>query len=204
MSGLAAAILPYILLYKYWALFIITFIASLAIPIPAGTLLVASAAFAAQGYFNIVILIVVVIIANMAGDNLAYWLARYYGRKVLYRVGFIRKILTSKDFTVIEKRIAKRPGLIIFLTRFEVIATLTTNLICGLGKVPYKKFLLYEALGALVDTVFYAMLGYLFGDTWQAIDKLIGNFTLVIFLAVALGVALSWKKLIHHLSQEAV
>ncbi len=204
MSFLAQTILPYILLYKYTALFVITFLAALAIPIPAGTLLVASAAFASQGYFNIVVLIIVVTIANMAGDNLSFWLARIYGKKLLYRVGFLKKILTSRNFILIEKRINKRPGFIIFITRFEVIATLTTNLICGMGNVRYRKFLLFEAMGAFADTFFYAMVGYLFGDSWQAVNDLIGNFSIVFFLAIALGVALFWKKIINNLAKEEI
>ena len=202
MDALAQTILPYVLLYKYWALFIITFLASLAIPIPAGTLLVGSAAFASQGYFNIVVLILVCMIANIAGDNVSYWLARMYGKKYLYRIGFLRKILTSKNFSIIEKRISERPGFIIIITRFEVLATLTTNLICGLGRVTYRKFMFYESIGAFLDTFFYAMIGYLFGDSWQAVNNLIGNFSIVFFLALALAVALFWKKLIQRLSRE--
>jgi len=204
MSFLAQAILPYVLLYKYWALFIITFLGSLALPIPAGTLLVASAAFASQGYFNIVVLIAVVIAANVLGDNILYWLARLYGKRVLYKVGFLKKILTSKNFGLIEKRINKSPGFVIFISRFEVIATLTVNLICGIGKVAYRKFMTFEIMGAFVDSFFYAMIGYLFGDSWQAVNNLIGNFSILFFLAIALGVALFWKKIIQGLSKEAI
>ncbi len=203
MDALAQTILPYILLYKYSALFVITFLASLALPIPAGTLLVASAAFASQGYFNIVVLIGVVIVANIAGDNILFWLARLYGKKVLYRIGFMRKILTSKNFTLIEDSISDRPGFVIFISRFEVIATLTVNLICGLGKVSYRKFMIYETLGAFVDAFFYGMIGYLFGDSWQAVNNLIGNFSILFFLAIALAVAIFWKKIINNLNKKA-
>ncbi len=202
MGVLAQAILPYILLYKYWALFIITFLGSLALPIPAGTLLVASAAFASQGYFNIVVLIIVVISANVLGDNLLYWLARLYGKKVLYKVRFLKNILTSRNFELIEKRLSKRPGFVIFISRFEVIATLTVNLICGIAKVSYRKFMTFEIMGALVDSTFYAMMGYLFGDSWQAVNNVVGNFSILIFLAIALAVALFWKRIIKGLSRE--
>jgi membrane protein DedA with SNARE-associated domain len=201
MNFLVQAILPYILLYKYWGLFVITLLSSLALPIPAGTLLVASSAFATQGYFNIVELILVATIATIIGDNLLYWLARLYGKKVLYRVGFLRRLLTSKNFLLIEKGIAKRPGFVIFVTRFEVMATLTVNLICGLGKVNYKKFLFYEATGSFADVFFYAMMGYLFGNSWQAVNNLIGNFSIVLFLAIILAVTLFWKRIIKNLDR---
>jgi membrane-associated protein len=202
MDFLVQAIIPYILLYKYWALFITTFLASFALPIPAGTLLIASAAFSSQGYFNIAIIFIVVLIANIAGDNLSYWFARLYGRHLLSRIPFIQKILVSKDFNLIEKGISRRPGFIIFISRFEVISTLTINLICGLGKATYKKFLLFEALGSLANVIFYIIIGYSFGDSWQAVNKLIGNFSILLFLVIALGISLFWKKILAKLKKE--
>ena len=119
MDILIQAILPFVLIYKYWALFTLTFLASLAIPIPAGTILIASAAFASQGYFNITTIFIVVIIANIAGDNVSYWLARLYGKKVFSYIKFTKKILESKNFELIEKIISHRPGFIVFISRFE-------------------------------------------------------------------------------------
>jgi len=203
MSFLAQTILPYILLYKYVALFVVTFLSSLAIPIPAGTLLVATAAFASQGFFNIFAILGVVIIANILGDNICYWLARWYGKVFLSKIG-LRRVLESKNFKLIEKGIGQRPGFIIFVSRFEAIATLSVNIICGLGKVPYKKFLLYESMGAVVDALLYGMIGYLFADSWQAVNNLIGNFSIVIFLAIAVGMVFFWKKIMSRLNTEEI
>jgi membrane-associated protein len=203
MSFLAQTILPYILLYKYFALFIITFLGSLALPIPAGTLLVASAAFASQGYFNIYVILAVVIGANMLGDNICYWLARWYGKRFLKKIG-LRRVIESKNFKLIERGIAEKPGLIIFISRFEVIATLSVNIICGLGQVPYKKFLLFESIGAFADSFVYGMIGYLFADSWQAVNNLIGNFSIAIFLLIAVGMVFFWKKIMSRLSTEQV
>ena len=123
---------------------------SLAVPIPAGLLLVATSAFASQGYFNITIVIAVVIIANVMGDTLCYFVARYYGRKWLSGIGF-RRLLNSKAFESIEVRFRKHPGLIIFVSRFEAFATLSVNLLSGLSDLPYLRFALYEGIGAIVD-----------------------------------------------------
>jgi membrane-associated protein len=202
MAFLVQYILPYILLYKYWALFIITFLASLAIPIPAGAILIASSAFASQGYLNIAIIFIVVLIANIVGDNVSYWLARLYGVEVLSRIKFINKILKSKNYNVVEKVIRKRPGFIIFISRFEVISTLTINLICGLGRVTFKKFMIFEVFGSLANVLFYIIIGYFFGDSWQAVNNLIGNFSLLLFLAIALALSIFWKKILKKLNDE--
>jgi len=202
MGFLVQIILPYILLYKYFAIFIITFLASVAIPIPAGSLLIASAAFASQGYFNISILFGVVIMANILGDNTSYWLARLYGKKILNNVSFIKRIIESKNFKIIEKNINKRPGFVIILSRFEVVSTITINFICGLGKTPYKKFVAFELVGAFLSVSFYALLGYSFGDSWQIVNQLIGDFSILFFLLIALGVSLFWKKILKRLNRE--
>jgi len=202
MGILTQAILPLILLYKYWALFVLTFLASLAVPIPAGTILIASAAFASQGYLNIVTIFIIVLIANIAGDNFSYWLARQYGKKVFFRVKFIRKILESNNFEVIEKAIKKRPGFLIFISRFEVLSTLTINIICGISKVTYKKFVLFEALGSFANVIFYIVIGYFFGDSWQAINNIIGNFSIFFLLLIFLILSIFWKKIINNLRKE--
>ena len=201
MDFLVQAIIPYVLLYKYSALFVITFLASLIVPIPAGTLLVASSAFASQGYFNMTTLIITVIIANIIGDNLSYWLARLYGRVILSKVAFFRKILASKNFILVERSIDRHTGPFIIISRFEVISNLTTNIICGMSKVSYKKFVTYEIIGTFANVSFYATLGYFFGDSWQAVNKLIGDFSIIFFLLIILGVSLFWKKITVRLSR---
>jgi len=201
MDILTQIILPYIITYKYVALFIVTFLSSLIIPIPSGTLLVASSAFASLGYFNIYIILLVVISANVLGDSSSYWLARLYGRRTLSKIPFINKILKSKNFILIEKNISKHPGLIIIISRFEVLSTLTINFICGLGKAKYKKFIKFEIIGTISSVIFYSVLGYSFGNSWETINKIMGDFSILFFFIIILGVSLFWKKILIKLNE---
>ncbi|MFA6355416.1 MAG: DedA family protein [Candidatus Paceibacterota bacterium] len=204
MDILVQIILPYIITYKYVALFIFTFLASFILPIPAGTLLIASSAFASQGYFNIYLILLVVIMANILGDNLSYLVARLYGKQVLSKIPFTKTILNSKNFILIEKNISNHPGLIIIISRFEVLSTLTINFICGLGKASYKKFLKYEIIGALLSILFYAILGYSFGDNWKTINKIMGEFSILFFFIIILGISIFWKKILLKLNRNKI
>jgi membrane protein DedA with SNARE-associated domain len=204
MDFLAQTILPYILIYKYWALFALTFLSCLALPIPAGSLLTASSVFASQGYLNFFWVVIVAVVATVLGDNLSYWIVRLYGHKLLDKAAFTRNIIHSENFTMIEKSMQRRPGFVVFISRFEVIATLSVNVISGLSKVPYKKFLLYEVLGGISYIAFYATLGYVFGDSWEAINDLIGNFSILILIVLAAIVLFTWKKLLKKLKQGSI
>jgi membrane-associated protein len=196
MDILTRTILPYILLYKYWALFFFTFLSSLAVPVPAGTLLIASAGFASQGYFNLTVLWLVAASANVLGDNIGYWIARIYGEKFFDRFSWTRRILNSQDSKVVLGKLKEHPGAIVFVSRFEVMATLSVNAVSGLSRVPYRKYLFYEVTGSMVSTAFYGTVGFLFGDSWQVVNSLIGNFSIIVFLVLIGLVLLFWKKMI--------
>jgi membrane protein DedA with SNARE-associated domain len=192
MSVIITAILPYLLLYKYWALFGLTFIAAFFLPIPPGTIIMASAAFSSQGYFNIIWVIVVSILGNIAGDNAGYWVARYYGEPVLSRIGF-RKVLHSARYKRIQERVVRQPGFLIFISRFEVSINLVVNLISGLAKVPYRKYLLFESLGEIFQVALYSTIGYVFGSNWQTLSSLIGR-TLLIIIILGVGLFVISRK----------
>jgi membrane protein DedA with SNARE-associated domain len=174
MNALIQHIVPYLLIYKYVSVFLIAFLAAVIVPVPSGSVLMMFAYFASWGYINIVWVVVLSILGNIAGDNLGYFLAESYGRKTLSRIGF-RKVLESENFKTIERKFKKRPGLIIFVTRFEVVSTLSANLLAGISNVTYKKYLLYEILGTISQVLLYAGIGYFFGDNWEYINKLIGK-----------------------------
>ncbi len=202
MDFIAQTILPYILIYKYWALFVLTFLSSLAIPIPAGTLLIASSAFASQGYFNFFIILLVAIVASIIGDNICYWVIRIYGRRVFDRFAFTRKIMNSENSLLIQKKMQQQPGFVVFISRFEAIATLSVNALCAISEVPYRKYLLFEILGSVGYVAFYGTLGYVFGDSWEAVNKLIGNFSIIVFIILIGSGLLFWKRMIKKLKKE--
>lgn len=202
MDFLIQFILPYVFLYKYWAIFIITFLSAFAIPIPAGTLLIASSAFASFGYFNITTLILLAILANIAGDNVSYWITRTYGKRILSNAKFIRKIFASENFNLMGKGIEKHGNLIIFVSRFEVISTLIVNFICGLTGVTYKKFIVFELIGVVISVLFYSSIGYFFGDNWQIIDRIMGNLGIMVAILMILSLSFFWKKIIMTLNKK--
>jgi len=186
MDTIIQSILPFLLLYKYWALFGITFIAALFVPIPPGTIIMASAAFAYQGYFTLGWVLVVAALGNIVGDNTGYWLARLYGHPILYKLG-LRKVIESKRYQKIEHKVTRRPGFIIFISRFEVFTNLAVNIIAGLGQVRYRKFLLFGVIGEVVQVALYGTIGYMFGSNWETISSLIGRaLLLILLLAVVL------------------
>jgi membrane-associated protein len=189
-------LLSYILVYKYAALFAVTLFAAIALPIPSAATLIASAAFASQGYFNIGWVFMTAATGNILGDNIGYWVARVYGKPLLRKIGF-RKVLESPKLENIEQRVKDRPGLFIFFSRFEVIMTVSVNIISGLTPIPYKKYLTYEVLGEVFQVGIYSAFGYTFGNNWQVINSLVSKFSTIAVVVVLLLIIIFWKKISH-------
>ncbi|MEI8130273.1 MAG: DedA family protein [bacterium] len=194
MSWLVQVILPYLLLYKYGAIFVITFIAAFAFPVPPGTLLMASAAFASQGYLSFFWIVVWGSLGNIVGDNVGYYVARRYGKRILNQIGF-RKILASEKYATFEQRIQSKPAFLIFITRFEVVSNLCVNIICGLGEVPYRKYIVYESIGEILQVLLYCTIGYYVGDNWPSISALVSKFLLSIIVVAIILLAVFWKRI---------
>ncbi len=183
MDFLLHTLLSYLLLYKYTALFLVTLLAAIALPIPSAATLMAASAFASQGYLNISWVLFTASLGNILGDSIGYWLARKFGKPIFYLAG-LRKVIDSPQLQVVERFVKKRPGLVIFISRFEVLATLSVNCISGLGKLSYKKFLAYEITGEITQVCMYAAIGYIFGSNWESVNSVIGQFSLLISLSL--------------------
>lgn len=201
MNFLLQNILSYLLLYKYAALFLVTFLAALALPIPSAATVMASAAFAGQGYLSLPWVVVIASLGNIFGDNIGYWVARVYGKPVLYKIGF-RKVLESPKLRGIEERVRQKPGLFVFFSRFEVIMTLSVNALSGLGKMKYSRYLFYEVSGEVFQVCIYAAFGYFFGSDWQVISNIFGQLWIVFVLVAAFFLVVYWKKIVNWLGKK--
>ena len=186
-------LIPYLILYKYVTIFIIAFIAAFIVPIPSGSILMAASAFASIGYFSLFWVIIISIIGNILGDNLGYFIARKYGKDVLSRFGF-RRIFESNNYKNLESKFYKHSGAIIVISRFEVLSTLSVNLLSGISKIPYRKYLAHEAPGSVAQVCTYSLIGYFFADNWQSVNTSIGEIALAICLILILFIFTFGKK----------
>lgn len=178
--------LSYLLVYKYFVVFVVVFLASLGLPMPATAILVAAGAFAAQGYFDMVTVLLVSASASILGDSLSYTVSYQYGRKFLYRIG-LKKILKSAKFISIERMFVAHVYVTVFTTRF--IATSigpSVNLLAGLSKIRFQNFFLTIFCGEIIYTCLFVGLGYIFGEQWESILSISQDITSIVVLIIVL------------------
>ncbi len=181
MNFISIHFLPFLIVYKYPALFIIVFIAAFVFPLPSTWSLIIASGLAARGYMNIYAVIGIGLAANILGDNLGYFIGRLYGRKFLYQIG-LGWIFKKDWFRRLQVNFKNHTGKSIFISRFVTEVGPAVNLLSGLRKIQYKKFLFYEILGEITDVLLYSLGGFIFGKAWLYIYPVLNKVWILIVL----------------------
>jgi membrane-associated protein len=184
MENVTSFLLSYVLIYKYLAIFIITYLGAIAFPLPSGTVILASAAFATQGYLNFPLVVIVGILGNIAGDNSGYWLARRYGIRALHILG-MKKVIGSEKYNTIKRGIDSHPILVVYFSRFMTAVAPAVNVVSGLTRLSYRRYLIFESLGECTEVIFFAAAGYIFGANWEYLTQFSGASWVVPLVAIA-------------------
>lgn len=149
--------------------------------LPGDSLLFAAGAFAALGSFELVPLMLLLIVAAIAGDTVNYWIgARIGPRAFSGNVRFLKQ-----DYLVRTTEFYERHGgKTIVLARFIPIVRTFAPFVAGVGRMNYARFLAYNVIGAVVWVTLFTLAGFYFGNIPAVKD----NFTLVILAIIALSV----------------
>ncbi|MFA5131883.1 MAG: DedA family protein [Candidatus Paceibacterota bacterium] len=186
MITILDSVLSFLLLYKYVALFLVSYLAALVAPLPSSAVLAASGAFAAQGYFSLTWVLVVAFLGNFFGDLTGYVLARLYGVEILQKIGF-RRILASRLYESVILYLREFSYSLIFFSRFLTTVGPLVNILAGLGKMKYKTFFMIEIAGEIAYVLLYGLVGYFLGSEWEQNIEFLFEATFVI---VSLGIML--------------
>lgn len=185
MSSILPKLLSWLLVYRYAALFSITFLGSLGIPLPAAPSTMAASAFAGQGYLNLFWVMLWGSAGNIFGDITMYWLARRWGKNALKRLG-LKKLADSQAAKNAEETAKTYKAAVVIASRFQVQATALINIISGMGKMNFRHFTILVITGEVLQMGFYVSIGYFFADAWQTVYSAIGKFSWIIAVGLAI------------------
>ena len=165
--------------YGYVALFAGVFLENLGIPVPGETVLLAAGFFCKLGSLRLAVVIPCAIVAAILGDNFGYLIGRKGGRWFIKRHG--------KRLKKVEGYFHEHAARTIFIARFVSGLRVVAAIGAGVARVPWPKFLVFNAAGAIVWGTAIALLGFAFGQSWPLLEHWVGGTGLVL-IAVAVAV----------------
>jgi undecaprenyl-diphosphatase len=156
---------------------------------PGETTVIVGGVVAAQGEISLTVLIAIVWTCAVLGDLTSYTLGRRLGREFMVRHGGRVKI-TEARLEQVEAFFEKYGGATILVGRFIGLVRAIAPFVAGASRMPLRKFLPYDVLGAGLWAAAFSLLGYLF---WQSFDTLTawvsrGLFAFGLLVAVIVGI----------------
>lgn len=157
---------------------------------PGDTLLLGAGIFAAAGKLNLISIFIVVAIAAILGDNVGYHVGKRYGRRlfrkpdgIVFRQEYVRRA------ELFYERYGSKTML---FAHFVPVVRTFAPAVAGVGKMDYKQFAFFDAIGDTAWAIIVTLVGYWFGTKIPNIDH-------YILLAVVAVVVLTLGPTFYHL-----
>ncbi|HEX3818892.1 MAG TPA: DedA family protein [Candidatus Sulfotelmatobacter sp.] len=180
--------------YGYWAVGAALLLENAGIPVPGETiLLIASFLAYSQHELQLSWIIVVATLAATIGDNLGFALGYYGGRPLFERYrSFFRIPEATLDRG--EKLFTRYGAVTVFFARFLFGMRIIAGPMAGVLRMPWRKFLTYNFLGAAVWVTVISGAGYLFGQHWGRLQRNIKRLDVAVVILLVLALALLWLR----------
>lgn len=151
---------------------------------PGDTLLLSAGVFAAAGKLSLASIMVVVSIAAILGDNTGYHIGKRYGRRLFRKPDGVvfKQEYVHKSELFFDKYGDKT---MLFAHFVPVIRTFAPP-VAGVGKMRYRSFVIYDAIGDIAWSIIVTLVGYWFGTKIPNLDHYI-LLAVVAVMVITLG-----------------
>jgi membrane protein DedA with SNARE-associated domain len=174
--------------YGYFVVFFGVLLENAGIPVPGETILLAGAALARFGHLSLVWVVTTAIAGAVLGDNIGFVIGRRGGRRLLERHGRLLG-LTKQRLDQFDAFFARHGAKTVFIARFVTGLRVVGAVLAGASTLPWGRFLIFNAAGAVAWATTFGAVGYALGYSWETIERWLGHLGLV-FLVVLAVVAL--------------
>jgi membrane protein DedA with SNARE-associated domain len=188
LPGLFGALEPVLNHYGYLAVAGLVLVEDFGIPVPGETILIAASLYAGAGRLNVVLVGVIATLAAIIGDNIGFAIGHFGGRALALRYGKY-VFLTAERLDKAEYFFDRHGGKIIVAARFIEGLRQVNGIVAGITGMHWKKFVVFNALGAALWVGVWVTLGYVAGNHIITIYDQITRYSLYLLIGLAVLVA---------------
>jgi membrane protein DedA with SNARE-associated domain len=149
--------------YGYLAVFFFIAIESTGIPLPGETMLITAALYAGSTHrLQIGLVIAFAAAGAIVGDNLGFAVGHWGGYRLVRRYGrYIR--LDESRLKLGQYLFRKHGGKVVFFGRFVSILRAYAAFLAGTNRMPWRRFLVFNAAGGIIWSTLYGTGAYVLG-----------------------------------------
>jgi membrane protein DedA with SNARE-associated domain len=187
----------YFVHHGYLTVGVVLLLENAGIPVPGETaLLFASFLAFSERRLQLLPIIVVATLAATLGDNLGYWVGLRGGPHLLERYRHIFR-LPQSHIERGERLFAEHGPVAVFFARFVFGMRIVTGPLAGVLRMEWRRFALFNFLGAITWVTTISCIGFFFGSNWKSLVRTLHHLHLGVGVLLLAGVViwLAWRNL---------
>jgi membrane-associated protein len=166
---------------------------------PGETAIVVAGVLASQHQVSLPVLLVVVVLSAVIGDSVGYEIGRRFGDRLLRTRALRRhrdKLAKAQDL------LRRRGATAVFIGRFTALLRAIMPALAGSARMPYGRFLIFNALGGVTWGVGFTLGGYLAGTAFEQVAQWAGRVLAIAVAVVAVAALVWWLRRRHREAEE--
>jgi membrane-associated protein len=133
--------------------------------VPSETSVITAGVVAGAGDLSLPLVVAAAASGAFAGDNIAYAIGRYGGKRVSGKI--FRGEKGAERLAWAERQVQKRGGELIITARFIPAGRTLVTLTCGGLEMPWRRFALFDVVAGLTWALYASLLGYIGGKAFE-------------------------------------
>lgn len=158
--------------------------------VPGDVVLALGGVYAARKDLGLGWVMLAAALAAAVGESTGYWLGRRFGPGLVKRLPFVNRLADRLDAA--QDYFGEHGGKTVAIGRFATIAGAFIPFAAGVGRMPYHRFLLFDLPAVGVWAVGITLIGYVFGENLDLVDKALQRFGLTVLALLILFVLIRY------------
>lgn len=149
--------------------------------LPGEAALLLGGVLASQGRVSLPVMLAVAVVAAIIGDSIGYEIGRRGGPAL--KRSRLGRVVGAERWTRGEAFLERRGGPAVFFGRWVGVFRALVPSLAGMGRMPYRRFLLWNALGGTLWASTVVLVGYFAGSQYKRVEQLFGRASLLVAAA---------------------
>ncbi|SPP27822.1 conserved hypothetical protein; putative inner membrane protein (DedA family membrane protein) [Brochothrix thermosphacta] len=158
--------------------------------LPGDSLLFAGGALAALGSFKLTTLAITFFVAAVIGDTVNYHIGKWLGTSIP-KGSWLSKVISEERIAIANGFFEKHGGKTIIIARFMPFIRTFAPFVAGASHMSYRKFFMYNVIGAFIWVGLFTYAGYFFGNIPFVRDNFSTVILAIIFVSI-LPAVIGW------------
>ena len=141
------------------------------------------------------------VLGAVLGDTVGYWVGHRWGETLLRKIP--NRVLKPQRISEAEQSIRKFGGKSVFIGRFTAALRALIPGLAGMSRLPYSRFLMWNAAGGTLWAVAFVLLGYLAGSQYTRIEHYANYIGLGLLVVIVAALVVRHRRARHPSAHEA-